>query len=99
MRGCNTIAAYEKINQIGHGVYGEVYAGKERSTGKLVAIKKMRLEKETEGFPITAIREIKILKAVDHPNVIKLLDIVTSRLDKRKVSVYMVFEHMTHDLR
>ena len=37
----------------------------------------MRLENEKEGFPITAVREIKILRQLDHPNIVKLLDIVT----------------------
>lgn len=45
--------------------------------GRVVALKKVRLENEREGFPITAIREIKILRQLDHKNVVKLLDIVT----------------------
>jgi cyclin-dependent kinase 12/13 len=46
----------------------------------LVALKKVRLENEKEGFPITAVREIKILRQLDHVNVVKLLDIVTDKL-------------------
>lgn len=46
---------------------------------ELVALKKVRLENEKEGFPITAVREIKILRQLDHNNIVKLIDIVTDK--------------------
>lgn len=49
--------------------------------GRLVALKKVRLENEKEGFPITAIREIKILRQLDHVNIVKLIEIVTDKQD------------------
>lgn len=49
--------------------------------GQVVALKKVRLENEREGFPITAVREIKILRQLDHKNVVKLYDIVTGPKD------------------
>ena len=49
--------------------------------GGLVALKKVRLENEKEGFPITAVREIKILRQLNHPNVVKLIEIVTDKQD------------------
>jgi cyclin-dependent kinase 12/13 len=51
-----------------------------RFDGEIVALKKIRMDNEKEGFPITAIREIKILKSLDHKNVIKLKEIVTSKV-------------------
>jgi len=51
------------------------------STGNLVALKKVRLENEVEGFPITAVREIKILRQLNHPNIVKLIEIVTDKRD------------------
>ena len=39
---------------------------------ELLALKKVRLENEKEGFPITAVREIKILRQLKHKNIIKL---------------------------
>lgn len=47
----------------------------------LVALKKVRLENEKEGFPITAVREIKILRQLNHKNVIQLSEIVTDKQD------------------
>lgn len=58
--------------------------------GELVALKKVRLENEKEGFPITAVREIKILRQLNHPNIINLREIVTDKqdaLDFKKVIV------------
>ena len=45
---------YEKVGKIGHGTFGEVFKGRDRkNTEKLVALKKILMENETEGFPIT----------------------------------------------
>jgi hypothetical protein len=65
--------------QIGEGTYGRVYIGRDRATGERVALKKMRMETEREGFPITALREIKILSSIRHPNVVNLREIVRSK--------------------
>ena len=51
------------------------------SAGNLVALKKVRLENEMEGFPITAVREIKILGQLNHANIVKLIEIVTDKRD------------------
>lgn len=51
-----------------------------RDNGEIVALKKVRMDNEKEGFPITAIREIKILNSLNHTNVIQLKEIVTSRV-------------------
>lgn len=53
-------------------------------TGSLVALKKVRLENEKEGFPITAVREIKILRQLQHPNIVNLKEIVTDAVDLKK---------------
>jgi cyclin-dependent kinase 12/13 len=107
--GSRSVDCFEKLEQIGEGTYGQVYMAKEIKTGEIVALKKIRMDNEREGFPITAIREIKILKKLHHENVIHLKEIVTSpgrdRDDqgkpdnnKYKGGIYMVFEYMDHDL-
>ena len=62
---------YLKIEKIGEGTYGVVYKGRNRQTGQLVALKKIRLTSEEEGVPSTAIREISLLKELQHPYVVK----------------------------
>jgi len=47
---------FEKIEKIGEGTYGVVYKGRNRLTGQIVAMKKIRLESDDEGVPSTAIR-------------------------------------------
>jgi len=70
---------FEKMHQVGQGTYGSVFVGKDKGTGDIVALKRINTEQEENGFPITAIREVKILKALNHSNVVNLLEIVTSK--------------------
>ncbi|EMR10244.1 hypothetical protein PNEG_01513 [Pneumocystis murina B123] len=84
---------YERIGQVGEGTYGKVYKARNRITNELVALKKIRMEYEKNGFPITAMREIKLLQSLKHPNVVCLLEMMVE-----KSTVYMVFEYMDHDL-
>lgn len=67
---------YEKIDKLGEGTYGVVYKVRDRQNGMIVALKKIRLENEDEGMPSTAMREIAILKELDHVNIVKLLDVI-----------------------
>ena len=62
---------YQKIEKIGEGTYGTVYKALIRGTGKYVALKKMKLDAEDEGVPSTAIREISLLKELNHPQIVK----------------------------
>ena len=62
---------YTKIEKIGEGTYGVVYKARNKVTGQLVALKKIRLENQEEGVPSTAIREISLLKELKHPNIVQ----------------------------
>ncbi|WFD34257.1 [pyruvate dehydrogenase (acetyl-transferring)] kinase [Malassezia cuniculi] len=86
--------AYEIVGQVGEGTYGQVYKAVSERTGTLVALKRIRMEAEKEGFPVTSMREIKLLQALRHENVVRLHELMTSRTG----SVYMVFEYVEHDL-
>jgi serine/threonine protein kinase len=59
------------LEKLGEGTYGVVYKAINLETGETVAIKKIRLEKEDDGVPSTAIREISLLKNLKHPNVVE----------------------------
>ena len=81
--------------QIGQGTYSNVYKARDLETGKIVALKKVRFDNlEPESVRFMA-REIQVLRRLDHPNVIKLEGLVTSRMS---CSLYLVFEYMEHDL-
>ncbi|XP_061031996.1 cyclin-dependent kinase 3 isoform X1 [Eubalaena glacialis] len=85
---------FQKVEKIGEGTYGVVYKAKNKETGQLVALKKIRLDLETEGVPSTAIREISLLKELKHPNIVRLLDVVHS-----EKKLYLVFEFLSQDLK
>ncbi|XP_009464241.1 PREDICTED: cyclin-dependent kinase 1 isoform X2 [Nipponia nippon] len=85
---------YTKIEKIGEGTYGVVYKGRHKTTGQVVAMKKIRLESEDEGVPSTAIREISLLKELHHPNIVCLQDVLMQ--DSR---LYLVFEFLSMDLK
>lgn len=67
----NELDKYQKLEKLGEGTYGVVYKALNQQTGEYVAIKKIRLEKEDDGVPSTAIREISLLKNLKHPNVVE----------------------------
>jgi hypothetical protein len=80
---------YSDADQIGEGTYGKVYRGTDKR-GQRVALKMLRMENEKEGFPITAIREIKLLSTLKHENIVNLREIVRSRgASLRAVCVYV----------
>lgn len=56
-----------------------MFVGADKVTGEIVALKRINTEEEENGFPITAIREVKILKALKHENIVTLKEIVTSK--------------------
>ncbi|XP_029202534.2 cyclin-dependent kinase 2-like [Acropora millepora] len=86
--------AFLKLEKIGEGTYGVVYKAKDKENGRTVALKKIRLDTESDGVPSTAIREISLLKELNHPNVVRLLDVVHG--DKK---LFLVFEYLDRDLK
>lgn len=85
-----TIAHYQRLEQIGLGTYGQVYRAICLDTGRTVAMKKMRslanLRSSSSsssardmGMPQQLIREIKILKQLQHPNLLQMIEVVTSK--------------------
>uniref|UniRef100_A0A8C5VTJ2 Cyclin-dependent kinase 2 n=1 Tax=Microcebus murinus TaxID=30608 RepID=A0A8C5VTJ2_MICMU len=85
---------FQKVEKIGEGTYGVVYKARNKLTGEVVALKKIRLDTETEGVPSTAIREISLLKELNHPNIVKLLDVIHT-----ENKLYLVFEFLHQDLK
>ncbi|KAL2143239.1 hypothetical protein VTI28DRAFT_243 [Corynascus sepedonium] len=78
---------------VGSGTYGKVFKGLNVYTKRLVALKRIRMEGEKDGFPVTAVREIKLLRSLSHKNIVKLQEVMVEAND-----CFMVFEYLSHDL-
>ncbi|CAB9496753.1 control protein 2 homolog 1 [Seminavis robusta] len=91
------LEGYERTAMIGQGAYGIVYKGKKEDTGDVVAIKRIPFSDSTPegGVPCNVIREISLLRELDHPNVVRLLDIIQAQPG----GLYLVFEYVSHDLK
>lgn len=107
--GCSEPSAYRKVDEsngglLGMGTFGEVSRAKHIATGTEVALKKIRIQanESHNGMPITAIREIKLLKELDHPNICPVVDMVYEGMLGQSASaggtVCMVLPYMQHDL-
>ncbi|GMH01516.1 hypothetical protein Nepgr_003355 [Nepenthes gracilis] len=96
LQGCRSVDEFERLNKINEGTYGVVYRARDKKTGEIVALKKVKMEKEREGFPLTSLREINILLSFHHPSIVDVKEVVVgSNLD----SIFMVMEYMEHDLK
>ncbi len=101
--GERNVDMFERLEIIGEGTYGKVYKARDILTKQVVALKSVKLENEKDGFPITAVREIKILRQLQHQNIVNMIEIVTDKQDameyrKERGEFYLVFEYMDHDL-
>jgi serine/threonine protein kinase len=74
-KGVSNISAYELKAKVGEGTFGIVTIATHIPTGKTVALKTILIHNEKEGMPITAIREIRILKMLNHQNIINLQEV------------------------
>jgi len=84
------------IFRIEEGTYGVVYRAKEKQTDEIVALKRLKMEKEKEGFPITSLREISTLLKSQHPNIVTVREIVVgSNMDK----IFIVMDYVEHDMK
>ncbi|KAG2226813.1 hypothetical protein INT45_005778 [Circinella minor] len=93
---CRHVDCYERLNHIEEGSYGVVFRARDRETGDIVALKKLKLEKEKNGFPVTSLREIYTLMNAKHPNIVNVREIVMGNdLDK----VFIVMDFIEHDLK
>ncbi|XP_054804147.1 cyclin-dependent kinase C-2 C-like isoform X2 [Prosopis cineraria] len=87
--------SFEKLEKIGQGTYSSVFRAREVETGRMFALKKVRFDNFQPESVRFMSREITILRRLDHPNIMKLEGVITSRLSS---SIYLVFEYMEHDL-
>ncbi|ELK32756.1 PREDICTED: cyclin-dependent kinase 11B [Myotis davidii] len=96
LQGCRSVEEFQCLNRIEEGTYGVVYRAKDKKTNEIVALKRLKMEKEKEGFPITSLREISTILKAQHPNIVTVREIVVgSNMDK----IYIVMNYVEHDLK
>lgn len=96
IQGCRSVEEFQCLNRIEEGTYGVVYRAKDKRTEEIVALKRLKMEKEKEGFPITSLREINTLLKGQHPNIVTVREIVVgSNMDK----IFIVMDYVEHDLK
>ncbi|XP_043223983.1 cyclin-dependent kinase 10-like [Amphibalanus amphitrite] len=92
---CRFVSEFEKLNRIGEGTYGVVYRARDTRSGQIVALKKMRMEKERDGLPVSGLREISILLKSRHENIVQLHEVAVGRSME---SIFLVMEYCEQDL-
>jgi len=90
--GC--MEKFQRVSKLGEGTYGVVYKALNKETGDHVALKSIRLESQEEGVPCTAIREISLLKELQHPCIVRLFEVV-----HEETKLTLVFEYLDLDLK
>lgn len=87
---------WKRGEKLGEGTFGEVYVATHEKTGEIAALKKIKLECEDEGVPGTTLREVSLLKELQHPNVVQLKDVFYMPNDNK---LYLCFEYCEFDLK
>jgi cell division cycle 2-like protein len=100
LQGCRSVYdTYDRIARLSEGTYGIVWKAKDLTTQEIVALKQIKFDpqqQQNQGFPVTALREINVLLALSHTNIVTVKEMVVGTdLDK----VFMVMEFMQMDLQ
>ncbi|KAK2654356.1 hypothetical protein Ddye_014212 [Dipteronia dyeriana] len=85
---------YERLEKIGEGSYGKVYKARDCVTNETVALKMISMDIAKVGVASTTIREISVLKEMQHPNIVSLRDVQYTEKD-----MCLVFEYLDMDLK
>ena len=93
---CRHRSNFETLNHIEEGSYGWVSRAKDIATSQVVALKKVKMDYNQDGFPITALREIAILQKARHPNIVDLKEVLSGDSPEECV---LVMEFLEHDLK
>ncbi|GMT32759.1 hypothetical protein PFISCL1PPCAC_24056 [Pristionchus fissidentatus] len=91
-----SLARYDDLQRVGEGTYGVVYKAVCKQTRRLYALKKIALDRDSEGVPSTCIREISLLKELNHNNIVRLYDVIH---EAQEMKLYLVFEFLDQDLK
>ncbi|KAL3312102.1 Cyclin-dependent kinase 11A [Cichlidogyrus casuarinus] len=96
IQGCRSVEEFECLNRIEEGTYGVVFRARDKKLNEIVALKRLKMEREKDGFPITSLREINTLMKAQHENIVTVREIVVgTNIDK----IYLVMDYVEHDLK
>ena len=95
LQSCRSVCEFEMIKKINEGTYGVVYKARDKKTGEIVALKKVKMNLDRDGFPLSSLREINILLSFNHPSIVDVKEVVVDNYD----GTFMVMEYMEHDLK
>ncbi|KAH9872093.1 hypothetical protein J1614_006354 [Plenodomus biglobosus] len=93
---CRHTSNFETLNHIEEGSYGWVSRARSINSNEVVALKKVKMDYNQDGFPITALREITILQKARHANIVDLKEILAGDDPEECV---LVMEFLEHDLK
>ncbi|CAO3624427.1 unnamed protein product [Mucor hiemalis] len=96
LKECRHVDCFERLNHIEEGSYGIVFRARDKESGEVVALKKLKLNPENGGFPVTSLREIHALMIISHPNIVNVREIV---MGNHMDQVFIVMDFIDHDLK
>ncbi|OAG29695.1 cyclin-dependent kinase 12/13 [Nematocida displodere] len=102
--GSALVGNYQILGEIGGGNNGKVFLGLCQTTEKKFVLKQITLKRRSDGIPITFIREIQVLRKIDHPNLIELKEVIlgeeekVANLEAKEFKIYLVFPYLGKDL-
>lgn len=94
METASPLAKFDILEKVGEGTYGVVYKARDLETRETIAIKKIRFQHEDEGIPSTAVREVSLLKSLNHPNIVLLKEVIYNN-----ENLNLIFEFSENDLK
>jgi cell division cycle 2-like protein len=100
LQGCRSVYdTYERIARLSEGTYGIVWKARDLATDEIVALKQIKFDldhQKKQGFPVTALREINVLLALNHECIVTVKEMVVGDANDK---VFMVMEYMELDLQ
>ncbi|KAK9690032.1 hypothetical protein RND81_09G099800 [Saponaria officinalis] len=101
LMGCRSVYEFERLGRISEGSYGIVHKARDKESGDIVALKKLKMDKENgEGFPIYFLREINTLLALNHPSIVNVREVVVDDNVRNGFdNVFMAMDYVEHDLK
>lgn len=97
--GCRSFDCFERLNFIDEGTYGEVFRARERVTGEVFAVKRLKMTAlegtQATGFPVHTLREITFQLSTSHENLVGAKEVLANN----DMEVFIVMECLDHDVR